>query len=64
MCEQTILKFTETLPTYNQNIAFIDPEEPDRWEIGWMDSYHIRIEGGTSYKPEQLTYFFLLPEIP
>jgi hypothetical protein len=59
-----INNFTKQVPTQGEWFAFICPEEIDRWAIGWMDWYDIRIEGGGgNYKKEELSYWIPLPHI-
>jgi hypothetical protein len=64
--ENTSVKcFSEEMPDCRW-FAFVDPEDPDRWIVGWKDSYHIREEGGSSYRHNdpRLTWWYPLPNIP
>jgi hypothetical protein len=64
-CEFAIVyKFSEHDPHDGQSFAFVCPEQGDRWEVGWRDWYKIRVEGGPSYDPSELTYWTPLPKIP
>jgi hypothetical protein len=58
--------FSEKMPEYGDWFVFVCPIQKDRWEVGWMDSYHVRVEGGESYRnPEkELTHYMLLPPVP
>lgn len=58
-----IFNFKYKLPKTNESIAFVCPIQKDRWEVGWMDWHDIRIEGGESFKAEELTVWFSLPKI-
>jgi hypothetical protein len=59
-------RFSEQMPTNNRWFVFIDPEDTSRWVIGWMDWYHIREEGGASYRHNdpRLTWWYPLPDVP
>ena len=59
-----IFEFSKNDPPDGEWFAFVCPVEKDRWEVGWRDWYKIRVEGGPSYKPEELTYWTPLPQIP
>ncbi len=59
-----IFHFSTDKPTYGDFVAFVCPIQKDRWEIGWMDEYKLRIEGGESFKTEDLSFWFLLPPVP
>jgi len=56
-------RFSKQMPTECPWFAFVDPEEPDRWIVGWMDTNHIREEGGSSYRHNDplLTWWIPLP---
>jgi hypothetical protein len=57
--------FKNEKPLEGQNICFVCPIERDRWEIGWSDVSHYRVEGGESYAHDdaRLTFWFPLPKI-
>jgi hypothetical protein len=59
------VRFTERLPE-SRWFVFVDPEDPDRWVIGWKDWYHIREEGGSNYRHDdpRLTWWYPLPDVP
>ena len=61
-----VFRFSEKMPEYGEWFVFVCPIQMDRWEVGWMDSYHVRVEGGESYQnpKEELSYWFPLPNIP
>lgn len=59
-------RFADRMPADHHWFAFVDPEEPSRWIVGWMDSYHVREEGGSSYRHNdtRLTWWYPLPDVP
>ena len=64
MKELLVYNFSEIEPEYNSFFAYVNPEENDRWAIGWNDGGYIREEGtGYKFNPEQLTIWHPLPGI-
>jgi len=64
--EIVIHHFKDQQPGEKDFFCFVCPILKDRWEVGWRDWYHYRVEGGESYRHDDpsLTYWFLLPKIP
>ena len=56
---------TDGMPT-SRWFVFVDPADPGRWAIGWLDVYHVRIEGEESYRRDnpRLTKYVELPDVP
>lgn len=61
-----IYHFENALPPMGSFFCFVCPVQGDRWEVGWKDAYHYRVEGAESYRHDdpRLTYWFPLPDIP
>lgn len=64
----TLRRFSSENPSHEDCkwIVFVNPEDPARWVIGWADMYHVREEGGPSYKygDPRLTWWLPLPDVP
>lgn len=65
MNDVAVTRFSDRLPECRW-FVFIDPEDTSRWIVGWKDWYHIREEGGASYRynDPRLTWWFPLPDVP
>ena len=56
---------TDGMPT-SRWFVFVDPDDCGRWAIGWLDMYHVRIEGGGRWMHNDpaLTKYVELPDVP
>lgn len=61
-----VRRFADSIPSRWSWFVFVDPEDTARWIIGWHDWYHIRVEGGASYRLDdiRLTWWYPLPDVP
>ena len=61
-----IVKFSDRLPEERQDFVFIHADDPYKWYVGWRDWYHIREEGGPSFRHDdsKLIYWYPLPKVP
>ena len=65
VADDGLKRFSDEMPTCKW-FVFVDPLDPERWVVGWKDTYHIREEGSFSYRHDdpRLTWWYPLPDVP
>lgn len=67
--ERRPVRFSERTPPDGSTFVFVDPEDPDRWLVGYMDGQFVRTDSEKwplqwQYYTHELSYWYALPAIP
>lgn len=67
--ERRPVLFSERMPPDGSTFVFVDPDDTDRWIVGYMDGQFVRTDSEKGplfwqYYTHELSYWYALPAIP